>query len=139
MQLENNTKVVLATVNDHDKEEFLDIAKALGSLGYSFIATKGTCKLLKEAGLTVKEVRKLKEEEPNILTALKSKEVDLVINTPTKGNDSHRDGFIIRRTAIERNIEVITALDTMRALAEVTAALGTEMTVESMEVYNMGR
>lgn len=65
--------------------------------------------------------------------------MDLVINTPTKGNDSHRDGFIIRRTAIERNIEVITALDTMKALVEVTAKLGKEMTVEDMEVYNMGK
>lgn len=138
MHLEKNTGVILATVNDHDKEEFLDIAKGLATLGYSFISTSGTSKLLREAGLQVKEVRKLKENEPNILTAIKNKEVDLVINTPTKGNDSHRDGFIIRRTAIERNIEVITALDTMRALVEVTARLGSEMTVESMEVYNMG-
>ncbi len=139
MQLENTTGVVLATVNDHDKEEFLDIAKALGNLGYSFISTAGTTKLLTEAGLKVREVKKIKEGEPNILTAIKNKEVDLVINTPTKGNDSHRDGFIIRRTAIERNIEVITALDTMKALVEVTAKLGKDMSLESMEVYNMGK
>lgn len=139
MQLENTTGVVLATVNDHDKEEFLEIAKSLGSLGYSFISTSGTAKLLRESGLKVKEVKKIKEGEPNILTAIKNKEVDLVINTPTKGNDSHRDGFIIRRTAIERNIEVITALDTMKALVEVTAKLGKEMIVDDMEVYNMGK
>ncbi|MDP4090128.1 MAG: carbamoyl-phosphate synthase large subunit [Bacillota bacterium] len=139
MQLENSTGVVLATVNDHDKEEFLEIAKALAAIGYSFISTSGTAKLLRETGLKVKEVKKIKEGEPNILTAIKNKEVDLVINTPTKGNDSHRDGFIIRRTAIERNIEVITALDTMKALVEVTARLGKEMTVEGMEVYNMGK
>jgi carbamoyl-phosphate synthase large subunit len=138
MQLENNTGVVLATINDHDKEEFLEIAEGLGKLGYSFVATSGTAKLLREAGLKVKEVKKIKDGEPNLLSAIKNKEVDLVINTPTKGNDSHRDGFIIRRTAIERNIEVITALDTMKALMEVTARLGHEMKVEDMEVYNMG-
>ncbi|WP_163193559.1 carbamoyl-phosphate synthase large subunit [Clostridium thermarum] len=139
MQLENNTGAVLATVNDHDKDEFLEIAVGLARLGYSFISTSGTAKLLRDAGLRVKEVKKLKEGEPNILTAIKNKEVDLVINTPTKGNDSHRDGFIIRRTAIERNIEVITALDTMKALVEVTARLRTEMKLEDMEVFNMGR
>ena len=138
MQLENKTGVVLATINDHDKEEFLEIAEGLGKLGYSFVATSGTAKLLREAGLKVKEVKKIKDGEPNLLSAIKNKEVDLVINTPTKGNDSHRDGFIIRRTAIERNIEVITALDTMKALMEVTARLGHEMKVEDMEVYNMG-
>ena len=50
---------------------------------------------------------------------IKNNEVDLVVNTPTKGNDSNRDGFLIRRTAVERNISVITALDTLRAIAEV--------------------
>jgi carbamoyl-phosphate synthase large subunit len=139
MQLEKNTGVVLATVNDHDKEEFLQIAKGLAGLGYSFTATSGTAKLLKDAGLQVREVKKIKEGEPNLLSVIKNREVDLVINTPTKGNDSHRDGFIIRRTAIERNIEVITALDTMRALLEVTTKLGREMFVEDMEVFNMGK
>ncbi|NLZ49724.1 MAG: carbamoyl-phosphate synthase large subunit [Clostridiales bacterium] len=138
MQLEKNTAVILATINDHDKEEFLEIAKGLAGLGYSFIATSGTAKLLKDAGLAVKEVKKIKDGEPNLLSVIKNKEVDLVINTPTKGNDSHRDGFIIRRTAIERNIEVITALDTMRALLEVTTRLGSEMSLEKMEVFNMG-
>ncbi|MGL5479717.1 MAG: hypothetical protein ACRDCB_11805, partial [Clostridium sp.] len=61
----------------------------------------------------------INEESPNILDAVKNKEVDLVINTPTKGNDSKRDGFLIRRAAVERNIGVMTALDTLRALIEV--------------------
>ena len=138
MQLRSDTKVVLATVNDHDKEEFLPIAKDLSELGYSFIATRGTAELLRSAGLSVKEVNKIKEEQPNILNAIKNKEVDLVINTPTKGNDSHRDGFIIRRTAIERNVQVITSLDTVRALVDVTAKLGSFMNPDTMEVYNMG-
>lgn len=138
MHLEFKTGKVLATVNDHDKDEFLAIAKDIAKLGYSFIATSGTAKLLREAGLSVEETRKLTEKEPNILNIIKNREVDLVINTPTKGNDSHRDGFIIRRTAIERNIEVITALDTMKALVEVTQKLGVAPWA-NMEVFNMGK
>ena len=67
----------------------------------------------------MKKLERLNEEEPNILDVVKNKEVDLVVNTPTKGNDSKRDGFLIRRAAVERNIGVITALDTLRAIADV--------------------
>ncbi|WP_294373836.1 carbamoyl-phosphate synthase large subunit [uncultured Clostridium sp.] len=110
---------ILATINKHDKPEFLEIAKQLAKVGYTFIATKGTCKLLKDAGINVEEIRRINEEEPNILDVVKHREVDLVVNTPTKGNDSNRDGFLIRRAAVERNLGVITALDTLRAIADV--------------------
>jgi len=110
---------ILATINKHDKAEFLPIAKDLASVGYKFIATTGTCALLREAGIEVEEIRKIDEEEPNILDIVKNREVDLVVNTPTKGNDSNRDGFLIRRAAVERNVGVITALDTLRAIADV--------------------
>ena len=110
---------ILATINKHDKNEFLPMAVRLSKLGYEFLATEGTCKLLNEAGVKATIVRKLGEEEPNILDVIKNQEVELVINTPTKANDSKRDGFIIRRAAVERNIGVITALDTFRAIADV--------------------
>ncbi|MBC8060676.1 MAG: carbamoyl-phosphate synthase large subunit [Clostridiaceae bacterium] len=139
MQLEKKKGVVLATINDHDKEEFIEIAKQLGSLGYSFISTKGTAEYLIKNGLKAKAVRKLNEKEPNILNVIKDREVDLVINTPTKGNDSHRDGFIIRRAAIEKNIDVITTLDTVSALVGVTMRLGFETATLGMDVYNMGK
>ena len=139
MQLEKKTGVVLATINDHDKEEFIEIAKQLGAIGYSFISTKGTAEYLVKNGLKAKAVRKLNEEGPNILDVIKNREVDLVINTPTKGNDSHRDGFIIRRAAIEKNIDVITTLDTVSALVGVTQRLGFEKAIEGMDVYNMGK
>ncbi|MGB7606120.1 MAG: carbamoyl-phosphate synthase large subunit [Lutisporaceae bacterium] len=139
MQLEKKKGVVLATINDHDKEEFLEIAKQLSELGYSFISTKGTAEYLLSKGLAAKEVRKLNEEEPNILNVIKNREVDIVINTPTKGNDSHRDGFIIRRAAIEKNINVITTLDTVSALVEVTKKLGFDNATKAMDVYNMGK
>ena len=103
---------ILATVKKHDKEEFLPMAVRLSKLGYEFLATEGTCKLLNEAGVKAEVVRKLDEEEPNILNVIKNQEVNLVMNTPTKANDSKRDGFLIRRAAVERNIGVITALDT---------------------------
>jgi len=110
---------ILATINKHDKAEFLPIAKDLAAVGYKFIATTGTCELLRNAGIEVEEIRKIDEEEPNILDIVKNREVDLVVNTPTKGNDSKRDGFLIRRAAVERNVGVITALDTLRAIADV--------------------
>lgn len=110
---------ILATVKKHDKKEFLPMAIELSKLGYKFVSTEGTCKLLRENGVDAEEVRRLNEEEPNILDVVKNKEVDLVINTPTKGNDSKRDGFLIRRAAVERNIGVITALDTLKAIIDV--------------------
>jgi carbamoyl-phosphate synthase large subunit len=127
---------VLATINKHDKEEFLPIAKALSDVGYDFIATSGTAELLRSAGIDVREVRKLNEDHPNIIDIIKNKEVDLVINTPTKGNDSKRDGFLIRRAAIERNIGVITALDTFNALVKVKTSKVEE---RNLEVFNMAK
>ncbi|KEI92112.1 carbamoyl-phosphate synthase large subunit [Clostridium botulinum] len=119
MSIKKEKGTVLATINDHDKEEFLPIAKKLHSLGYKFIATSKTAEFLKEEGIEVKQVRKLKEESPNIIDTIKNDEVDLVVNTPTKGNDSKRDGFHIRRAAIERNLGVITSLDTLKAIVDI--------------------
>lgn len=138
MQLKKEKGYVLATVNNHDKEEFLEIAKELGMLGYSFIATSGTAKILEKAGLAVKEVLKISEGKPNILDVIRNREVDIVINTPTKGNDSHRDGFIIRRMAIEKNIQVITSLDTIKASIYVSRISNLYNDSEKIEVYNMG-
>ena len=125
---------ILATINNHDKEEFLPIAKSLAKLGYKFIATEGTCKLLKSADIDCEMINKINEDGENILNIVENKEVDLVINTPTKGNDSKRDGFLIRRAAIERNIGVITALDTLRALAEVKVS---DIGKKDLQVFNI--
>ena len=126
---------ILATINKHDKAEFLPIARDLASVGYKFIATTGTCALLREAGIEAEEIRKVDEEEPNILNIVKNREVDLVVNTPTKGNDSKRDGFLIRRAAVERNVGVITALDTLRAIADVELEKFDEK--NDLEVFNI--
>ena len=126
---------ILATINKHDKAEFLPIAKDLAAVGYKFIATTGTAELLRTAGIEVEEIRKIDEEEPNILDIVKNREVDLVVNTPTKGNDSKRDGFLIRRAAVERNVGVITALDTLRAIADVEIEKLDEN--KDLEVFNI--
>lgn len=111
--------VILATIGDHDKNEFLPIAGEIDKMGIKFIATKNTARLLRDNGIEVEEVRKMKEEHPNIIDVIKNEQVDMVINTPTKGNDSTRDGFHIRRAAVERNIEVITSIDTFRILVQI--------------------
>ena len=139
MLLKRKKGVVLATIGDNDKAEFISIAKEFAGLGYSFAATHGTAKVLEAAGMRVRVIRKLKEEGPNILDEIRNAKVDIVINTPTKGKDSHRDGFIIRRAAIEKNIAVITVLDTVRALLEATKRHGTDTGIENIKVYNMGR
>ncbi|MBS6007801.1 MAG: carbamoyl-phosphate synthase large subunit [Clostridium baratii] len=126
---------ILATVKKHDKKEFLPMAIELSKLGYKFVSTEGTCKLLRENGVDAEEVRRLNEEEPNILDVVKNKEVDLVINTPTKGNDSKRDGFLIRRAAVERNIGVITALDTLKAIIDVKKEHFEKN--EDLEIFNI--
>jgi len=127
---------ILATVNDHDKEEFLLIAKEMHNLGFKFVSTQKTAELLRNAGIEVREVRKLKEDHPNIIDIVKNGEVDLVVNTPTKGNDSKRDGFLIRRAAIERNIGVVTALDTFKAMIDVRIK---GIKGEELEVFDLAK
>lgn len=112
-------KKILITVRDKDKDEFLPIIKELIELGCELFTTEGTKKYLNNFNIPSTLVRKLNEESPNILDILKNKQIDLVINTPTKANDAQRDGFKIRRTAIEYGIEVITSIDTLKAIIKV--------------------
>ena len=126
--------VVLATINNHDKEEFIAIAKDMASLGYTFVATEGTAKYLRENGIDADIVNRVDEARPNILDAIRNKQVDIVINTPTKGNDSTRDGFKIRRTATEFATEVMTSLDTLRALVEVHKK---QINDEKLNIYDI--
>ena len=134
MYLKKENATILTTINDKDKKEFLPIAKDLNDLGYKFIATTGTYNLLKENGIEAKEVKKIKEDKDEILQLIKSGKVDLVVNTPTKGNNSHREGFIIRREAIEKSIGVITALDTLKAMVKVKKA---NIENKDLDVFNI--
>ena len=125
---------VLATINNHDKEEFIEIAKDMKELGYTFMATEGTAKALRENGIEVETVNRVEEARPNILDAIRNKLVDLVIKTPKKGNDSNRDGFKIRRTAIEFSTEVMTSLDTLKAMVDVKKQ---HIDKDTLKVYNI--
>ena len=94
----------------------MPIAKSLVEHGSILYATKGTQKFLAENGVEATIVNKIDEPSPNISDILKNREVDLLINTPTKANDAQRDGFKMRRTAIEYGVEVLTSLDTISAI-----------------------
>ena len=133
-KMSNKRGVVLATINNYDKGEFIEIAKDMNELGYTFVATEGTAKTLIENGIDAEVVNRVEEARPNILDVIRNKQVDIVINTPTKGNDSTRDGFKIRRTATEFSTEVMTSLDTLKALVEVKKK---EINREKLAVYNI--
>ena len=132
--IEDNASRVLATINDNDKEEFLGIAKTMQDMGYKIVATKGTCKFLKDAGIDAKEVGKINDPRPNILDVIRNGEIDLVVNTPTKGGDSTRDGFKIRRMATEYGIDIVTSLDT---LAARVAVKNKKFHEENMDIYDI--
>ena len=133
-KMSNDRGVVLATVNDQDKEEFLEIAKDMKRVGYTFMATEGTASLLKSNGIDAIIVNKIGEVRPNILDVITNNQVDMVINTPTKGNDATRDGFRIRRLATEYSIDVMTSLDTLKALVKVNQK---HINKEQLKVYNL--
>ena len=121
---------------NYDKAEFMEIAKDMKELGYTFVATSGTAKSLEENGIEATVVNRVEESRPNILDAIRNKQVDIVINTPTKGNDSTRDGFKIRRTATEFSTEVMTSLDTLKALVGVKKK---QINKSGLEVYNLAK
>lgn len=118
-RVSDKNKKVLATINNNDKEEFIEIAKIMNEQGYTFVATEGTAKSLSKSGIECEVVNRVEEPRPNILDVIRNKQVDIIINTPTKGNDSTRDGFKIRRTAIEFQTEIMTSLDTLKAMVAV--------------------
>ncbi|MDP0488357.1 MAG: carbamoyl-phosphate synthase large subunit, partial [Fusobacterium sp. JB020] len=109
-------KNILLTIRDKDKEEFLPIAKELIDLNCKLFATAGTAKFLQENNVEASKINRIGENSPNILTAIQNKDIDLIINTPTKANDAQRDGFKMRRTAIEYGVEVLTCFDTLNAI-----------------------
>ncbi|WP_166243883.1 carbamoyl-phosphate synthase large subunit [Paenibacillus turpanensis] len=117
------TGAVLATVADKDKDEAVELLRRFKALGYKIIATGGTAKAVEEAGIPVDTVNKLSEGSPNILDLIRTGEAQFVINTLTKGKEPERDGFRIRREAVENGVVCMTSLDTVRALVEMMEAI----------------
>ncbi|ASS65930.1 MULTISPECIES: carbamoyl-phosphate synthase large subunit [unclassified Paenibacillus] len=110
---------IIATVADKDKEEAIELLKGFYAIGYKIIATGGTAESLEKAGIIVQHVNKLSEGSPNILDLIRSGQAQFVFNTLTKGKTPERDGFRIRREAVENGVVCMTSLDTVRALLKM--------------------
>jgi len=117
---------ILVTVADKDKPEVADIIEGFHWLGYDLVATSGTAALVRSLGIDVIEIKKLAEGSQDILKLIRSGECAAVINTPTLGKTVDRDGFLIRRAAVEARVPCLTSLDT--ALAVVTALRASAVT-----------
>jgi carbamoyl-phosphate synthase large subunit len=119
---------VLITVADKDKEEVVAIIEGFHWLGYELVATRGTAALIRSLGIDVREVGKLSEGQDEILKVIRSGRCAAVVNTPTLGKTVDRDGFLIRRAAVEARVPCLTSLDT--ALAVVTALRASAVTYD---------
>jgi carbamoyl-phosphate synthase large subunit len=109
-------KNMILTVRDEDKEEMIDIARRFADLGYRIYATRGTARTLKEHGVKVIRTNKIEQPSPNLMDLILGHKIDLVIDIPSQGVEKAKDGFVIRRNAIETGVNVLTAIDTAKAL-----------------------
>jgi len=107
---------VAITVKDRDKGEIIKVAKGFKEAGFLIYATQGTCEIFSKNGIDAVPLKKLNEGKPNILDLIYNGGLDLIINTPTQGRQESRDGFKIRRAAVERGIPCLTSVDTASAL-----------------------
>ncbi len=129
-------KQMIITVKDSDKGEVIEIARRYEKLGYIIYATRSTADTLNENGVKARKINRLSQESPTVIDLILGHRIDLVIDTPTQGRDKSRDGFIIRRTAIETGVNVITALDTARALV---TSLETANSEEGLELVDISK
>jgi carbamoyl-phosphate synthase large subunit len=111
--------IILVTVSDKEKENFLPLARRLFMLGGRFIGTKGTTEFLRHYGFEIQTARKICEKEPNILSIIKSGVVDMIIDIPQRGGNCASDGFKIRRAAAESNVPLLTSLDSVRSITAI--------------------
>lgn len=109
-------KNMIITVRDEDKQDIIPIARRFQNLGYKIYATRSTAKVLNENGVKAIRTNKIEQPSPNLMDLILAHKIDLVIDTPSQGVEKAKDGFIIRRNAIETGVNVLTALDTAEAL-----------------------
>ena len=107
---------MIMTVRDEDQPEAVEIGRRFVNIGYHIFATSGTARALNEAGVKATPVRKIEQESPNLLDLILGHKIDLVIDIPAQGAEHSKDGFVIRRNAIETGVNVLTAIDTAEAL-----------------------
>ena len=109
-------KNMIITVKDSDKLDVIEIARRFEAIGYRIFSTRGTARALQEHGVHARMINKIEGESPNLMDLILGHEIDLVIDTPSQGVEHAKDGFLIRRNAIETGVNVLTALDTAQAL-----------------------
>ena len=109
-------KNMIITVKDEDKEDIVPIAQRFQALGYKIYATRNTAKALNENGVNAIRTNKIEQPSPTLMDLILGHKIDLVIDTPSQGVEHSKDGFVIRRNAIETGVNVLTSLDTATAL-----------------------
>ena len=122
-------KKMIMSVRHSDQDEAVDIARRFAAVGYQIFATRGTARTLNANGVKAYEIRKLEQESPNILDLVLGHQIDLIIDIPAQGTERSRDGFIIRRNAIETGVNVLTSLDTANALVTSLENRARELTL----------
>ncbi|MCL2645836.1 MAG: carbamoyl-phosphate synthase large subunit [Phycisphaerales bacterium] len=126
---------IYISVRDTDKKSIIPVAKKLCDLGFKLIATTGTHEILRDAGITAERINKIKEGRPNIIDAIKNKQVDLLINTPTTKGPKTDEGQI-RAAAVIHKIPIITTMTAAKAAADAIASLkADEWTVHPLQEY----
>jgi carbamoyl-phosphate synthase large subunit len=130
---------VFLSVNDHDKEGTVSLARQFAEMGFHLVATHGTAVVLEKAGLQPERVHKVKEGRPNVVDLIKGDRIQLIVNTP-RGQDTFFDEKAIRRAAVLARIPTITTLAAARAAAEGIAALqkGT-LSVVALQTLHLDR
>jgi carbamoyl-phosphate synthase large subunit len=130
---------VFLSVNDHDKERTISLARQFVEMGFHLVATHGTARVLEQAGLQPERVHKVKEGRPNVVDLIKGDRIQLIVNTP-RGQDTFFDEKAIRRAAVLARIPTITTLAAARAAAEGIAALqrGT-LSVVALQTLHLDR
>lgn len=135
MRLPTSGKAFIS-VKDRDKPKIIQVARGLMGLGFELLATKGTAEYLSKAGISAKAVPKTTEGRPNVVDLVINKEVDLIVNTPS-GKGPKKEGYEIRRSAVEHNVPYITTIPAALAAVKGGEAIKKGvMTIKPLQEYN---
>ena len=127
------------TVTERDHGAVIPTARRLASLGFQLVATRGTCAALRAAGLEAEELLKVSEGRPNVVDAIRSGRIQLIVNTP-RGESSYRDGWELRTAALQHNVPLITTLPGAAAAVEAIAGMrDRELEIVSLQELDEAR